>query len=110
MADEPTTSELERLITRNHTETSNDIGDLKVQLTTQVAALFSRFNDHLLKAVYEANERARDVAALADRERIRRLEDERAEIRRGNRAALLAAVVAVAAAIATVVIDKLTKG
>lgn len=110
MPDEPSPSQLEWLITRNHAETSADIVDLKAQLTTQVSVLLGRFGEHLLIKVYEADERARTVINAAMVERIQRLENERADIRRSNRTALLAAVVAVAAAIATVIIDKLTKG
>jgi hypothetical protein len=110
VADERSLSELERLISRNHTEISADVLDLKAQLAKHVEQLFSRFGDHLLIRVYEADERARQVVVNAVLERVRHLEDERAEVRRGSRAALTAAVVAVFSAIATVVINALVKG
>lgn len=75
MADEPSASELERLIERNHRETSADILDLKSQLTANVSTIISQFDRYVLAAVYEAREQARDERDRAQDERIKKLED-----------------------------------
>jgi RNase H-fold protein (predicted Holliday junction resolvase) len=102
VADEPSNRELREL--RNLIERNYGLG------REQITALINQINDRVLTKVYEADERARTVIIAAALERVTRLEDERADIRRGSRAALTAAVVAVFSAIATVVINALIKG
>lgn len=93
--EEPSPSELERLINRNHKETSTDIARLEAAIASQRAD----FDRYVLAQVYVADQRAWG-------DRIRRLEElytdmvrENAARMRGNRAAYWAAVGAVLAAI-----------
>lgn len=73
--DEPSTGELERLIERNHRETSADILDLKSQLTGNVSTLLAQFDRYVLAAVYEADEHRRKAERDADRERVTKLDE-----------------------------------
>lgn len=95
MGDEPSASELERLIARNHRETSADIA----RLEQSIAAQRQDFDRYVLAQVYVADQRAWG-------DRITRLEQaytdmvrENAARMRGNRAAYWAAVGAVLAAV-----------
>lgn len=95
MAEEPTTSELERMIARNHRETSADIARLEQAISAQR----TDFDRYVLARVYDADQRA-------NADRVKRLEDawadmlrENAARARGNRAAYWAAVGAILAAI-----------
>lgn len=106
----PNMWDLQRLIERNHADGKEDIADLKNQLGRDVAHLSSQLTSYLPREVFNAKEETRQVERTAELMRITRLEEERAEIRRSNRTAILAAVVAVLAAVATVVIDQLVKG
>jgi hypothetical protein len=76
VSDEPTTSELERLIERNHRETSADILDLKTQQTANLSTILGQLDRYLLTAIYEANERAR---AARDEARDKSINDLEAE-------------------------------
>jgi hypothetical protein len=76
VADEPSPSELERLIERNHRETSADILDLKTQQTANLSTILGQLDRHLLTAVYEADERARAAREQARDKRIDDLEGE----------------------------------
>lgn len=95
MTNEPTTSELERLIARNHRETSTDIARLEQAIASQRAD----FDRYVLAQVYVADQRG-----LSDR--MARLESQYAAMvqenagrARGNRAAFWAAAGAVLAAV-----------
>lgn len=76
MSDEPTPSELERLIERNHRETSADILDLKTQQTANLSTILGQLDRYLLTAIYEANERARAARDEARDKSIKDLEDD----------------------------------
>lgn len=110
MADEPTASELERIIERNHRETSADILDLKSQLTANVSTLISQFDRYVLAAVYEANERAREAREKAQDDQIRDLKDEMVSARRSARGAVLAGISSIVAAIVVAVVLGAMKG
>lgn len=100
MSDEPTPSELARLIERNHRETSSDILDLKTQVGRDVQALFGQMAQYVLTAVYEADKRATEIARKALEDKVERVEEELTSTRRGNRTAFWAAVGAIIAAMA----------
>ena len=95
MSDEPTTSELERLIARNHRETTHDIAKLELAIAAQRAD----FDRYVLAQVYEADKRATADRERTRDDRIKKLEEEATVRARGNRAAFWAAGSAVAAAI-----------
>jgi hypothetical protein len=83
VSDEPTASELERLIERNHRETSADILDLKTQQTANLSTILAQLDRYLLSAVYEADERARAARDHARDKAIHELEeDSKAERKR----------------------------
>ncbi|MCO6011404.1 hypothetical protein NE236_41290, partial [Actinoallomurus purpureus] len=82
MTDGPGPAELERLIERNHRETSADILDLKSQLTTNATMFTATFDKYVLVAVY-----AVEIAAL--RTRIDKLDDEVTSARRASRQAVV---------------------
>lgn len=110
MADEPSPRELERLISRNHAETSADILDLKSQLTANVTTLIGQFDKYVLAKVYEADERARTAVNDALSERLKKVEDEQTTNRRGKNTALVMAGVAVLGAAAGAVFSTLKGG
>lgn len=97
MADEPSPSELKRIIERNHSDSRDDYLDLKAQLTQTTQTLSTQLERYVLLAVYMAEQRAQD-------DRIRRLEDSETATKRGNRSAVLAAVASFVAAIAVVIV------
>lgn len=76
MADEPSTSELERLIERNHRETSADILDLKTQQTANLSTIVAQLDRYLLAAVYEADQKARAARDESRDKSIKDLEDD----------------------------------
>lgn len=110
MADEPSTGELERLIERNHRETSADILDLKSQLTSNVTTLLNQFDKYVLAAVYEANERTRNATEQSLKQQVGELRDEVTTARRGNRTAAVAAIFSFLGALALVAFQALIKG
>lgn len=76
MADEPSTSELERLIERNHRETSADILDLKTQQTANLSTIVAQLDRYLLAAVYDADQKARAARDESRDKSIKDLEDD----------------------------------
>lgn len=97
MPDAPTNWDLQRLIERNHSDSREDILDLKTQVATQASHIAAELQRFVLREVYEA----REAAMLA---RIGRLEEE-AKTHRGQlRSAVYASVGSVVAAIATAII------
>ncbi|MGH3375972.1 MAG: hypothetical protein ACRDP6_14635 [Actinoallomurus sp.] len=83
MSDEPTTSELERLIERNHRETSADILDLKTQQTANLSTIVAQLDRYLLAAVYDADQKARAARDESRDDRLKLLEeDSKAERKR----------------------------
>jgi hypothetical protein len=91
---------IKHLIERNHADTREDILDLKTQQAQFMAQINSQLDRYLPREVHQVKEDAQD-------QRIKALEDERADTRRASRTASLSAVVAIVAAIATVVLDKI---
>jgi N-methylhydantoinase B/oxoprolinase/acetone carboxylase alpha subunit len=110
VADEPSASELERLIERNHRETSADILDLKSQLTANVSTIITQFDRYVLAAVYEANERARDERDRAQDAQIAEIKDELTSARRASRGAITMGAASFLAALAVAVVVGFMKG
>jgi hypothetical protein len=54
----PTLWDLQRLIERNHTDSRDDIIDLKAQVARDAAALAAQMERFVLREVYEARESA----------------------------------------------------
>jgi hypothetical protein len=107
---EPSAAQLERLIERNHHDLAADISELKAQLHANAAAAAARLDRYLLTAVYEAGNEARAVRDKAVDVQIGDLKDEITAARRGNRAAILAAIGSFIGAIAFVAVQALLKG
>jgi hypothetical protein len=112
VADEPSPSELERLIERNHRETSADILDLKNQQTSNLSTILGQLDRYLLTAIYDADERARAARDQARDKSIKDLEDEaKAERKRreedvaSNRKILRSAIVVAVFGILSTVIS-----
>lgn len=103
MADEPTPSELARLIERNHKETSADIAELKTQSARDIQTLIQQMERYVLAKVYEVEMRAFGA-------RIQRMEDNESSNRRWRLGLLAATLAAVLGAIVTVVGTVLTSG
>lgn len=103
MADEPTNRELENLIKRNHTDSTNALTDLKNHVDAQ-------FRLYLLRDVYDAREEARAIREAAQDSRMDRMEEdadsdrrEAAEHRRSKWERFWIVTAAIAGGVATVV-------
>lgn len=108
MADEasPDMRWLVERIDRNHSETTADIARLEAQFVTTSAIL----DRYVLVQVYDAREKARDAREEARDARIKRIDEDVTAKARGVRAALLAAVGAVASAVGIEIINAVTRG
>lgn len=119
--DEPTPRELERLITRNHAETTSDFQEIKAQHASNMSTLLAQLNAYVLTKVYEADERARAAVQSALDDRLRRVEEEQTNQRkrseeeqianrRSNRTAIVMGFSGVVTGVAVVVITMLIEG
>lgn len=103
MSDEPTPSELERIIEHNHRETSADILDLKSQLATNAHMFASTFDKYVLLAVYTV-----EIAAL--KEKVGELSTELGKARDASRNAVRGSIGAVIATVLGAIILGALKG
>lgn len=111
MADEPTPSELARLIERNHRETSADIAELKAQSSRDTQTLQALQQQYLLVKVYEADQRTQTALHEAFSHRLESLEEKHEAHQRTNRLLFWTVAATVLGAVITVVLTVvLTKG
>lgn len=88
----PSLWDIQHAIERNYTDSKEDILDLKAQLSRQQEMIEMRFNQYLLKAVYDAEKKASD-------DRIKILESEVTTARNRAIAAVYTGLASAAAAI-----------
>jgi hypothetical protein len=104
VSDAPTLWDLQRLIERNHTDSRDDIIDLKAQVARDAAALAAQMERFVLREVYDA----REAAMLL---RIANLEDAAKASRTTVRGAVYAAGGSVIATIlAAIILAVIFKG
>jgi hypothetical protein len=96
MSDEPTLSELARLIERNHQETRGDIASLHQRLDRDLAYTNGRIDQAVAMNVYEADKRGTDL-------RFKNVEDDVAGMRATTRWAVGLAVTSLIALLSVAV-------
>lgn len=106
---DPSVPELARLIERNRQESATQSSELKAQMVASTASIIAQMDRYLLIAVYEADNRAREVRDEAQDGLIKDLKDEVTSARRGNRTALLGAIGSFVGALLLVAFDALIK-
>jgi hypothetical protein len=113
---EPSPSELAGMIERNRQETERnrqetaaDFAELKAAMAASTANIIAQLDRYLLIAVYDADNRAREIRDTAQDGQIRDLKDEVTSARRGNRTALLGAIGSFVGALLLVAFDALIK-
>ena len=110
MTNEPTPSELVRLIERNHADNREIIAELKTQLGSLPQQFAVQMREYVLRDVYNAEIKALQAEVKEARDDNRELKEEVTLARRGNRSAMIAAVFSFLGAVAFLAFQTLLKG
>jgi len=110
VSDEPTPSELKRLIERNHTDNRELVVELRAQLTGAVQQISGQMRDYVTRELYAVELAAVRAELKEARADALEAKEELTSVRRGNRSAQLAAISAIVAGVIVAIILGVLKG